>query len=175
MKGFSPGVAELGQYVLCVHPGVGCLADDCTVAAPGVAVQFFACLDNAGAEGVEVDVADEGKQIVVFVAEDGFIAIFKKVAGAFVAAVIILGIPGKEFSHDAGDALFAALKEDMNVVAHKRPCVNRALPFRYRVAQTLYEQGPILIVVKYIGFVDAPHHDVVQRSGDVESGLSRHG
>lgn len=81
-----------------------------------------------------MDVPDKGQQIVVFVAEDGFIAIFNKVAGAFVAAVVILGIPGKEFSHGAGDALFAALKEDMNMVAHKGPCINRALPFRYGVA-----------------------------------------
>lgn len=50
------------------------------------------------------------------------------------AVVIIPGMPGKELSHDAGDALFAALKEDMDMVAHKGPCVNRALPLRYRDA-----------------------------------------
>jgi len=58
------------------------LADDCPVAAPTVAVQFFDGLDDADPEGIEVDVADKGRQIVVFVTEDGFTAIFKKVAGA---------------------------------------------------------------------------------------------
>ena len=49
-------------------------------------------------------------------------------------AVIILGIPGQELSHDAGDSLLAALKENMNMVAHQCPCVDRALALRYRAA-----------------------------------------
>ena len=72
MEGLPASVAELGQYGINVHPRVLCFADDHTVAAPGVAVQFFDCLDNAGPDGIEMDVADKGEKIVVFVAENGF-------------------------------------------------------------------------------------------------------
>jgi hypothetical protein len=95
--------------------------------------------------------------------------------GAFVAMVIILGVPGKEPSHDAGDALFPALKETMDMVAHQRPGVNRALTFHDRDAQAIKESGPVLIVTEYVGLADAPHHDVMQCAGDIESGLSWHG
>jgi hypothetical protein len=47
-----------------------------------------------------MDVTDKGKEIVVFVAEYGFIAVFEKMPFAEVPAVEILGVPGKEFSHD---------------------------------------------------------------------------
>jgi hypothetical protein len=55
-------------------------------------------------------VADEGNQVIIFVAQDGFIAVIEQVAGAVMAAVVALGVPGELFSHDCGDAVLAALE-----------------------------------------------------------------
>lgn len=95
-------------------------------------------------------------------------------AGPFVATVVILCIPREEFSHDSGDALFAAPEENVHVIAHECPRIYRALPVSYRLAQPFQESGSIVIVVEDVGFVDAPNHDVMQRAGDIKSGLSRH-
>ena len=95
------GAAELGQNALNIHPGMFCFADDGPVAAPGGTVKFFDGFDDAGPDGIEMNIADQGQEVIVFVAEDGFIAVFKEVAGAFVAAVVILSVPGEKLSHDA--------------------------------------------------------------------------
>jgi len=63
-----------------------------------------------------MDVAYQGQKIVVLIAEDGFVAVLEKVAGAAVAAIEMQGVPGEEFSHDGGDAGFAALEQDVDVL-----------------------------------------------------------
>lgn len=43
------------------------------------------------------------------------------------AAIIILRIPCQEFSHYRGNALLATLKQNMQMIAHEHPGVDRAL------------------------------------------------
>ena len=71
------GSAELGQYALNLHPIILCLADDGPVAAPGVLVKLADGFDDAGPDGIEMDVADQSQEVAVFVAEDGFVAVFE--------------------------------------------------------------------------------------------------
>jgi len=70
------------------------------MAAPGVFVHLGHGLDDLCPDRVQMNVTDKGKEIVVFVAEYGFIPVFEKMPLSAVPAVEILGIPGKEFSHD---------------------------------------------------------------------------
>jgi len=43
------------------------------------------------------------------------------------AAIIILRIPCQEFSHYRGNALLATLKQNMQMIAHEHPGVDRTL------------------------------------------------
>ena len=45
-------------------------------------------------------------------------------AGALVAAVVVLGIPREQFSHDGGDALLAALKKNVSMVVNEDPGID---------------------------------------------------
>ncbi|HLF85582.1 MAG TPA: hypothetical protein VI584_00710 [Nitrospiria bacterium] len=67
-----------------------------------------------------MDVADKGKKIVFLVTKDRFVAVLEKVAGALVAAVVVLGIPGEELPHDSRDALFAAFENDIKLLLSKK-------------------------------------------------------
>jgi len=60
------------------------------MAAPGIAVQFFDGLYAVGAKGVQVNIPDQGQQIGVFVAQDGFVPVLEYMTGALVPAVEIL-------------------------------------------------------------------------------------
>jgi len=60
------------------------------MAAPGIAVQFLDRFDNAGPDGIEMDIADKRQQIVIFVAKDGFVSILKQVTGAMMAPIEVL-------------------------------------------------------------------------------------
>ena len=114
-----------------------------------------------------MNIADKGKEVVVFIAEDGLVAVFEEMTGAAVFAVEVLGIPREELSHDRGDTVFAAPEQDVDVIAHEDPCVNRAFSFFDVLAKPFEEAGFIFVVSENIRFVDPSHHDMVQGTGDV--------
>jgi len=78
------------------------------------------------------------------------------------APVEILGIPGQHLAHDRGDALSAALEEDMNVIIHQHPGIDGAFALLDRLPQPLEKTSPVLLVSKYPGAIAPPHHDMVQ-------------
>ena len=107
-------------------------------------------------------VADQCEEIVIFVAEYGFIAVLEQMSGALMAVLVVLSIPREEFSHDGGDAVLADLKKNMNVVIHEEPGVNGAFPLRNVPSEGFKEPRLVLIVVEYLNFIDSPRHDMVQ-------------
>jgi len=96
-------------------------------------------------------------------------------AGATVAAIEIQGVPGEKFSHDGGDAGFAALEKDVDVIVHKDPGVDRAFPLQNGLAESFEEPGFVFVVSEDVRLVDPPDHDVMQGAGDVQSCLAGHG
>ncbi len=70
------------------------------MAAPGVFVHLCHGLNDFYPHRVEMDVTNEGKKVIIFVAQDGFIPVFKEMSFSAVPAVEVLGVPGKELSHD---------------------------------------------------------------------------
>ena len=150
-----------------VHPGVFGLSDNRPVAAPRIAVQLFKSGNNLGSHRVQVNVPNQGKKIVVLIAENGFITVLEKVAGPLVASVEILGVPRKKFPHDRGNAVFPALEENMDMVVHEDPCVYGAFAIAHCLAEALQKSGLVLVVFKDCGLVDTPDHDVVKGTGDI--------
>jgi len=74
---FSSAASKLQEDVIHVRPGMVGFPDDGPVAAKGIAVEFFDGFYDVRPQGVQVYVADEGKEVAVFVAEDGFVAVFE--------------------------------------------------------------------------------------------------
>jgi hypothetical protein len=91
------------------------------------------------------------------------------------ATVKILSVPGEQLSHDGGDPVLAAPKEEMDVTVQERPGVDGAFSFDGILAEPLKEQGPVPVIPEDVGFIDPPNHDVVQGAGHVQSGSTRHG
>jgi hypothetical protein len=120
-------------------------------------------------------VAYKGKKIIIFVAQYGFVPIFEEVPGAVMSPIEVEGIPGEELSHDGRNAVLATLKKNMHMIAHKDPSIDTALPFSHRLTEALKQLGSVLVILEDCGFVDTAHHNMVQGTRDVQSGLSWHG
>mgnify|MGYP001585173862 CR=1 FL=1 len=68
----------------------------------------------------------------------------------------------------------ATLEEDMYMVVHEDPGIDRTFTFYYVLSETFEKSRLVLIVVEYVGLVDSPQHDMVQGSGYVQSRLAWH-
>jgi hypothetical protein len=121
-----------------------------------------------------MDIADKGQKVGVFFAEDGFVSVFEEMTRSSMAAIVVLGIPREEFSHDRGDAISTTLKQNMDMIAHESPSVIFALALCNILTEPLQKTRPVLFVFEDGSFVDAPHHDMVQSAGNVQSRLPWH-
>ncbi len=63
----------------------------------------------------------------------------------------------------------------MNVVVHKDPGENGAFAVAEGLAKTFQKKSLVLIVSEYVRFVDSPHHDMMQGTGDIQPRLAWHG
>ena len=103
----------------------------------------------------------ESEQIRFLVTEDRFISVLEEMPSPFMTAIVILGVPGELLSHDGRYAVFAAFKEQVNVIGHEDPCIHLALVLSDVFREPFEKTGFILIVVEYRGFVYPPNDDVV--------------
>ncbi len=121
-----------------------------------------------------MDVSYKGQKVVVFIAEDGFVAILKKMAAPIVAVIVILRIPSEQPPHDSRDVVVATLEKNMNMVPHQDPRVDPTFAFDDESAESLQESHPILVVFEDRRLIDPPYHDMVQRAWNVQCGLTWH-
>jgi hypothetical protein len=108
-----------------------------------------------------MDVSDQGKERVVFVAKDGFIPVLKEVPCSPVLTIEVLCVPGEKLSHDCRDALLSAPKQEVNMVVHKDPGVDDALRFLDVFFETLKKSVLILGIAKNVCLFNSPDHDVM--------------
>jgi len=108
-----------------------------------------------------MDISDKGKEIVVFVAEYGFIPVLKKVAFSQMLAIEILCVPGKQFSHDRRDADLPAPQQKVNMVVHEHPGIDDAFRLLNGLPQPLKKSGFILGIVEDVSPINSPNHDMM--------------
>ena len=84
-----------------------------------------------------------------------------------VPAVEVLGVPGKELSHDRWDAVLPAPEQYVNMVVHEHPCVNGTFGVLDVLPEALKEPGFVLSIAEDVWFVDPPDHDMMQSAGDI--------
>jgi len=70
--------------------------------------------------------------------------------------------------------MLATFEKDMGMIFHQHPSKDGAFPFSDLTAQSVKESLSIMIVQEDRGPVDSPHHDMMQSTRDIESGLPGH-
>ena len=69
-----------------------------------------------------MDVAEQFKQIGVFLTDYRLVPILEKVTASFMAVVKINGIACEEPPHEPGKFYLIAAEEQMKMIAHNGPC-----------------------------------------------------
>jgi len=121
-----------------------------------------------------VDVADEFEQISIVLNEDGFEPVLKEVAAAMTAPIEGGCVAGEQALHDAGDGCGTGSGQEMHVVGHQAPGVNRPSGSGDLRLEAVEEVAAIEIGAKDASALDAPSDDVLENTGAVEPWSTGH-
>jgi len=102
--------------VLHILPTPLVSAHQCTVPGIRIPVQFSNIRDNAGPDRVQVNIANQFPKIGIFLADNGFVPILKKVAVTFVPAVEADRVSSKEPSHQPRKRYRTGAKKKMSML-----------------------------------------------------------
>jgi hypothetical protein len=93
---------------------------------------------------------------------------------ALVATIELLGITCEQSSHDSGNGNHTSSKKKMGVISYQRPCKTGSASFYNNLAQPVNKVPIVDLIFKYGLSLNSPDNDVVQCSGLIYSGFSRH-
>jgi hypothetical protein len=168
-------LAETCQYKCGIHSSVTRPPHNRSMAAPSIAIEPMQGLEDAGSYGVEMDVAHQSKEVLTFFTENRLIAVREQMADSFVATVEVLGVPGKELSHYGAYAFRTTAKQQVNVIVHEDPGIDRGAAFGNLRTQPI-EKRPLICIVSEDGSPVYPtNDDMMQGSKGVEACQAGHG
>ena len=114
-------------------------------------------------------------EIPIFFAENGFVAVLKKMSVPPMPVVEAHRITGQQPAHDRCDRLTAGAQQEVGVVAHQRPRVTGGLRLREMARQPFEKILAVFIIFKNRCTVYPSNDDVMQGPRGIDASLTRHG
>lgn len=130
--------------------------------------------DDAGAEGIEVDVADELQEIGFLLAEDGLVAVLEQVAGPLMASVVPDRIGRQKAPHHLCKRVPSRPEEQMKVVRDEGEGVAVRLRLVKDHAEAVKKEVPVIIITEDHPPLDASRNDVMQGTCGIYAGFAWH-
>jgi hypothetical protein len=84
------------------------------------------------------------------------------------------GITGESFPHQIPKGSIACADKQMDVVGHQHPCITPAASQRKILFKPIKKVIMVTVVKKDILAIQASGDDMMNRTGDIESSVSRH-
>jgi hypothetical protein len=128
-----------------------------------------------GADGIEMNIPDQFEKIGVFLAEKGFIPVLEEMAGSVVFSVKVLGISGKQPSHQGREREASASQKQVHMIVHERPGIARSRGFIQKAGQPGDEMFIVVFIPEDRGTLNASYDDMMEGAGCVDAALSGHG
>lgn len=91
------------------------------MATPLISIQPFKIGNDFRSQGIEVDIPDKLKEIWIFFANNGFIAVLKDMSCPVMTLVKRNGVAGQKTAHEILEFDCVRAEEEMKVVGDKRP------------------------------------------------------
>ena len=137
-------------------------------------IQAFHGFHYLRPQWVQMDIAHQLQEVSVFLAEDGFVAVLKKMSVASVSAIETTGISCQQPAHHTGNRDISSTEQQMEVVGQQGPCVAWRLGFGQDHAQTPYEVVSVQVFPKNHLPLYSAADDVMQCSGGIDARFSWH-
>jgi hypothetical protein len=132
------------------------------VAAVGILVQRFQILDDAGTQGVQMDIANQFQKVWIFLAQDGFIPVLKQAPMAFMPVIETDCVAGQKPAHNRGDGNVTGSQKKVEMIGDQRPGVTKRFTVADNPGQALDEIIAIIVIEKKLSPFYPPADDMVQ-------------
>ncbi len=166
--------AELQEHGACILPGVWRAVHEGGMARVGIDGEIGEPLDDPRPYRIEVDVADELDEVLLFLRQHRLVAILEQLAVAVMSPVEADCLPREEAGHDGVKRDRAGLQQEMRVVAEERPGIAGRARLGENLTHPLDEAIPVDVVPEDQPPFDAAHDDVVKDSGPIEPSVAGH-
>ena len=130
--------------------------------------------NDAGAQGIEVDIADELQEIGFLLAKDGLVTVLEQVAGPFVAPVVPDSVGCQKATHHLCKRRLSRPEEEMKVVRDEGKGVADRLRFVEDSAKAVEKKISVIIIAKDDPPLDTSRNDVMQRTSGIHAGFAGH-
>jgi len=174
-SGPARGAVEPGEHRRGRLPGLGLVAEEGRMAAPGIPVQFREASDHAGAEGVQVEVPDEFEKVGLRLDHHRLVPVLEEMARALMAPVEGTRVSGEEAAHAPAERPGPSPDEEVGVVREEGPGVDGEGPRRRERPEARDEIGPVPVVPEDPAAFQPTEHDVVEHARRIEAGTAWHG
>lgn len=121
-----------------------------------------------------MNVPNQFQQIGIFLAQNGLIAILKKMSPAVVTSVVADHITGQQSSHQFSDRRIARSKQEVGMVIEQCPGKTAGIRLFYQVTQTAKKIGAILFVFKNTLSIDPSDDNMMKSTWRIDSGFTWH-
>ena len=121
-----------------------------------------------------MDVANKLKEVGVFLANDRFVAVLEKMAGAIVPLVEGNGIACQQTAHERGKAGRTAAEKQMEVVGDEGPGIYARSRGFYEIADSFYKHLAIPVVLEDRTALYTSNRHMVKAAFDIKTWLARH-
>ena len=121
-----------------------------------------------------MDITDQLQEVGFIFANDRFVAILKEMPISPVAAVEGDGMTGHEASHGPAEMDIFAPEQEMKMVWKQGPCITMDSSRIEHILKAGQEILIVLLVPEDPAPLNSPGHDVLEKTGGIESWLARH-
>lgn len=143
------------------HGRVRFFSYDFAMTTPGITIQLGQVFDQSGSEWIEMNVADQFKQVSILFADDGFVTVLEYMAATVMAVVETDGVAGQQASHQAGEFDSLRDQQQVKVIGDQRPGIAQGVCLGKQKIQAFDEIFPILISEKNITAINPSGDNVV--------------
>jgi hypothetical protein len=150
------------------------LSDKFGMTTPGKPVKIFKTNDHPRTNRIQVNIPHQFEEIRIFVTDDGFITVLKEMSGPIVAQIENDSIAGQQTPHESGQCALFRAHQEMKMIIEQGPGKAPGARLLQKGRKACEKILSVLIVKKDVASFDAPDNDVMQKTGNVYTGITWH-
>ena len=144
------------------------------MSAPGMGSELIEGVDQVGAQGISMHVADQSHRVRVVSRGSRAKAVLYQMSNALMAAVEVQGIARADALHGAGERAVAGLEHEVDVVRHEDPRQATHTLFGQDFVETTQVVVAVGVVYEGRAALDAALDHVMNDTGRIEARSARH-